>query len=166
LHPRTLLAAGLLTVMLGACGCRPPSSADDGPTVAQFHESPQSFVGKSVAMKALPVFWTATAITGDGALARDADPSGWVCVVIVNPRKVTEGVLLCTRIDLPLHKFSAEKAATIQVEGPVKTFVKTDLVAYMKRKHGVDLVTTSTGQPLWIEDRLPVTAAPSDEETP
>lgn len=157
-----LIFTGLL--MLAACGCsQGPRVEDNGPDVAQIAAETETFVGKSVSMRGLPVFYTAVYVSGDGGLLSSPDKNGWLCMLVVNQRKVTQAILLCTRSEEPLTRIHTQKGGSTRIEGPVKSFVKTDLIAYMKEKQGVDLVTTRNGQPLWIEDQLPLKAAPPDE---
>jgi len=155
---RTLIVALLLVCALIAPGCSPGDG--EGEPFDEVAASSKSLLGSTLPMRVTPAFWTAIWVSPDGSVSSQATPSGWLCMCAVNPQKVTQAILICTRESKPsLDAVRQQMSSAQRVDGVLQAFERTDLVNEMKRANGVDLLVDAQGRPLYLVVSHPVAAS-------
>lgn len=154
---RSTLSSFLIVFSLAAAGCT--LGGQDGLPLDEVATAPARYLGRNVRLRVTPMLSTAVRVDADGREVESSTASTWLCVLVLNPTRVTQGMLACVQDETPLRELASKSAAMQRIEGRMAAFRERALVAVMKERTGVDLITTPEGSPLFIELSAPLTSS-------
>ncbi len=153
------LGAALALSLLVACGAR---STQAPPLVVKdtAYQAPSPLPTRYERLQGVALFDVSAGLGGLMAGLPNPPPAFNSFFVLLNPRKPTEGILVCAGPNLQDGAIQAQSSKPVQVTGNVRTMPDDTVATYVQETYGVSLARDAKGATAWVDNEVTLTLEP------
>jgi len=154
-----LLSAAVLLSLLAACGTR---SAQNPPLVVKqtSYQAPSALPSRYEGIQGVALFDVSAGLGGLLAGLTTPPPAFNSFFILLNPRKPTEGILVCAGPNLQDGVIQAQSSRSVQITGNVRTMADNTVATFVEETYGISLARDARGATAWIENEVALTLEP------